>query len=74
MPQEIIDEWRGKDPIGGYERTLLDEVVASEEDLAAIQQRVRREVDAATDEAERSPMPQPEDAAKGVYAGDGYWD
>jgi pyruvate dehydrogenase E1 component alpha subunit/2-oxoisovalerate dehydrogenase E1 component alpha subunit len=69
VPQEIIDEWRGKDPIERFERTLLDEGTASEEDLAAIQQRVRREVDTATDEAERSPMPRGEDAAHGLFAG-----
>ncbi|MEK6372255.1 MAG: thiamine pyrophosphate-dependent dehydrogenase E1 component subunit alpha [Acidobacteriota bacterium] len=73
VPQEIIDEWRGKDPIERYERTLIDEGVASEADFEAIQQRVRKEVDAATDEAERSPMPRGEDAAKGLFAGDGYW-
>lgn len=74
IPQEIIDEWRGKDPIERYERTLIDEGMASETDLQSIQQRVRREVDVATDEAERSPMPEGSDAARGLFAGDGYWD
>ena len=74
VPQEIIDEWRGKDPIERYERTLIDEGVATEADFEAIQQRVRREVDAATDEAERSPMPEPHHAALGLFGGDGYWD
>jgi len=73
VPQEIIDEWRGKDPIERYERTLIDEGVAAEADFEAIQKRVRREVDAATDEAEKAPMPRGEDAAKGLFAGDGYW-
>src|SRR5437667_6716838 len=74
VPQEIIDEWRGKDPIERFERMLVDEGLAAEEDFEAIQQRVRREVDAATDEAERAPMPKGEDAGKGLFAGDGYWD
>src|SRR6185295_16860026 len=67
VPQEIIDEWRGKDPIERYERTLIDEGTAAEADFEAIQQRVRREVDAATDEAERAPMPKGEDAALGLF-------
>src|SRR5207247_8298626 len=73
VPQEIIDEWRGKDAIERYERTLIDDGVATEADLAAIQKRVRAEVDAATEEAERSPMPQAHEAALGLFAGDGYW-
>jgi pyruvate dehydrogenase E1 component alpha subunit/2-oxoisovalerate dehydrogenase E1 component alpha subunit len=74
VPQEIIDEWRGKDPIERYERTLIDDGVASAADFDAIQQRARKEVDTATDEAERAPMPDGSDAARGLFAGDGYWD
>lgn len=68
VPQEIIDEWRGKDAVDRYEKTLLDNGMATAEELAAIQQRVRKEVDAATDEAERAPMPKGEDALGGVFA------
>ena len=39
----------------------------------SLSQRVREEVDAATDEAEKSPMPNGEDAGKGLFKGDGYW-
>ena len=35
--------------------------------------RIKRELDAAVDEAERSPMPNPADAAKGLFKGDNYW-
>jgi TPP-dependent pyruvate/acetoin dehydrogenase alpha subunit len=48
--------------------------VAVEDDFRNIQERVKREVDAATDEAERSPMPTPADAARGLYIEDGYWE
>ena len=47
--------------------------LATQGDFDAIQQRVRKEVDTATDEAEKSPMPNPSDAALGVFGGDGYW-
>lgn len=73
VPREIIDEWRGKDPLERYERALIDGGVAKPSDFESIQQRVKTEVDAATDEAERSPMPEPHEAALGLYAGDGYW-
>jgi len=73
VPTEVIDEWRGKDAVERFERVLIDDGVATADELTAIQKRVRAEVDAATDEAERSPMPQPDEAAKGLFAGDGYW-
>ncbi|HJT18659.1 MAG TPA: thiamine pyrophosphate-dependent dehydrogenase E1 component subunit alpha [Thermoanaerobaculia bacterium] len=73
VPQEIIEQWRSRDPIDRFEATLIESGVATKQDFESIQQRVRSEVDAATDEAERSPMPRGEEATKGLYAGDGYW-
>ncbi len=74
VPQSLIDEWAAKDPLVRFESALLDAEIAANADFESIQARVRREVDAATDEAERSPMPRPEEASMGLYAGDGYWD
>ena len=74
VPIEIIDQWRGKDPVARFEQTMVDRRVAQQSDFDALQQRVREEVDRATDEAEQSPMPRPEEAAMGLFAGDGYWD
>ncbi|MFZ2490217.1 MAG: thiamine pyrophosphate-dependent dehydrogenase E1 component subunit alpha [Thermoanaerobaculia bacterium] len=74
VPPEIIEEWQARDPLVRFERVLLELGVASAAEFDAIQQRVRREVDVATDEAERSPMPDPSEAALGLFAGDGYWD
>jgi pyruvate dehydrogenase E1 component alpha subunit/2-oxoisovalerate dehydrogenase E1 component alpha subunit len=73
VPPELIEEWRAKDPLTRYENTLVEQNLATREDFEQIQQRVKRELDAAVDEAERSPMPKGEDAAKGLWAGDGYW-
>jgi TPP-dependent pyruvate/acetoin dehydrogenase alpha subunit len=70
----LIEEWKAKDPLVRYEKALVEGELAQTSDFEAIQQRVRKEVDAATDEAERSPMPNPSDAGKGLFAGDGYWD
>ena len=74
VPVEVIDEWRGRDPLERYEQTLTETKIATAEDFEQIQKRVRAEVDAATDEADRAPMPRGEEAARGLFAGDGYWD
>jgi pyruvate dehydrogenase E1 component alpha subunit/2-oxoisovalerate dehydrogenase E1 component alpha subunit len=73
VPSALLESWKAKDPIARFEAKLLEDGTASQADLDAIQQRVRKEVDDATDEAERSPMPNPEDAGRGLFAGDGYW-
>lgn len=71
---ELIDEWKAKDPLARYEKVLLELGIASQGDFDAIQQRVRHDVDTATDEADRSPMPDPADAGRGLYIEDGYWE
>jgi TPP-dependent pyruvate/acetoin dehydrogenase alpha subunit len=73
VPPELIEEWKAKDPIARFERVLLENGHASPEEFEATRVRIKRELDAAVDEAERSPMPNPEDAAKGLFKGDGYW-
>ena len=73
VPPELLAEWQAKDLLPRFERVLLEMGFAKQEDIDTIQQRVRQDVDAATDEAERSPMPVGEDAARGLFKGDGYW-
>jgi pyruvate dehydrogenase E1 component alpha subunit/2-oxoisovalerate dehydrogenase E1 component alpha subunit len=74
VPQSLIEEWSAKDPVVRFEKALVDAGIAAAADFEMIQSRAKREVDAATDEAERSAMPQPEEAARGLFAGDGYWE
>jgi TPP-dependent pyruvate/acetoin dehydrogenase alpha subunit len=74
VPPEMIEEWKAKDPIPRFERVLLEIGAAKQEDFESIQQRVKKEVDAASDEAERSPMPQPDEVNEGLFAGDGFWE
>jgi pyruvate dehydrogenase E1 component alpha subunit/2-oxoisovalerate dehydrogenase E1 component alpha subunit len=73
VPAELIEEWRAKDPVTRFERVLLEMGTAAPADFDAVRARVKRELDAAVDEAERSSMPNGEDAAKGLFKGDGYW-
>ncbi len=73
VPPALIDEWKAKDPLARYEKVLRELGVATDDDFANIQQRVKQEIDTATDEAEASPMPNPADAGRGLYIEDGYW-
>jgi pyruvate dehydrogenase E1 component alpha subunit/2-oxoisovalerate dehydrogenase E1 component alpha subunit len=73
VPPSLIEEWKAKDALLRYERVLRELGVATDDDFVRIQQRVKQEIDAATDEADRSPMPEPADAARGLYIEDGYW-
>jgi TPP-dependent pyruvate/acetoin dehydrogenase alpha subunit len=74
VPQALIEEWSAKDPVVRFEAALVEAGIATAADFERIQSRARREVDTATDEAERSPMPRPEEAGMGLFGGDGYWD
>ena len=74
VPQSLIEEWSAKDPVVRFEQALVDGGIATTADFEMNQSRARRDVDAATDEAERSPMPKPEEASMGLFAGDGYWE
>ncbi|HEX2207905.1 MAG TPA: thiamine pyrophosphate-dependent enzyme, partial [Longimicrobium sp.] len=66
-----IEHWAAtSDPIDRYVKVLLDEGWATAAELTAIGGDVDRELDEAVAEAERSPLPAPEEALTDVY-GDG---
>src|SRR3954466_6769736 len=68
VPAGEIDRWASEnDPIDRYVKRLRGEDF-SESEVAAVDVRVKDEIDRATDEAEASPMPDPMDALVGVYA------
>jgi pyruvate dehydrogenase E1 component alpha subunit/2-oxoisovalerate dehydrogenase E1 component alpha subunit len=68
VPPGQIEQWAAEnDPIDRYIARLLSEGVTSAE-LAEIDARIQREIDEATDLAERSGVPEPLDALVGVYA------
>jgi TPP-dependent pyruvate/acetoin dehydrogenase alpha subunit len=69
VPAGEIERWeKENDPIDRYTKRLTDEFRFEGADLTRIDERVRAEVDQATDEAERSPFPEPLDGLEGVYA------
>jgi TPP-dependent pyruvate/acetoin dehydrogenase alpha subunit len=68
VPAGQIEKWAAEnDPLDRYVARLADEGVGAAE-LAAIDERVLREIDEATDIAEKSGVPEPLDALIGVYA------
>jgi TPP-dependent pyruvate/acetoin dehydrogenase alpha subunit len=69
VPAGEIDRWaRENDPIERYLTRLRDEFGFGPEEVRGVDERVTREVDEATDIAERSASPEPLDALVGVYA------
>ncbi len=68
VPKEQFEEWKQKDPIERFERHLLGNGLATEEDLKEIVARIDTELNGEVDFALASPMPPAERAFEGVYA------
>jgi pyruvate dehydrogenase E1 component alpha subunit/2-oxoisovalerate dehydrogenase E1 component alpha subunit len=69
VPAGEIDRWAAEnDPLDRYRSVLTGEFDLASTELDAIDARVRDEIDQATDVAELSPMPEPRDALRGVFA------
>ncbi len=68
VPDGEVEWWAANnDPIDRFTAWLTQHHVASADELAAIDASIAAEIDAATDEAERSPMPEALDALVGIY-------
>src|SRR5687767_7047382 len=69
VPGGEIERWeRENDPVDRYLRVLTEDLDFDDADFAAVDARVSREIDEATDIAESSPMPLATDALVGIYA------
>jgi len=68
QPKEQIAEWEKKDPVDRYVATLKESGWAGESELAAVEQRVQAELDAAVALCENEPLPEVGTALEGVYA------
>ena len=68
VPKEELAHWASEsDPVDRYVHRLVDAGLAAEGDLKAIDERVRDEVDRATDACVAEPLPDAETALPGVY-------
>jgi TPP-dependent pyruvate/acetoin dehydrogenase alpha subunit len=68
MPPEFIEVGRRNDPIARYADWLRTSDRLDDAVLAALDERVRREVEAGLAEGEASPQPEGPEAIEGVYA------
>ena len=64
VPKAQIEEWRAKDPIERQQARLRELGV----DVAAIEEEVRRDIEAGVQEAMQMPMPDPASATEGLFA------
>jgi len=71
VPDWMRKEWEAKDPILRFERRLTGKKLWTEKDKKEILERIDRELKDELAAAEASPLPQPEEAALGVYCEDG---
>jgi TPP-dependent pyruvate/acetoin dehydrogenase alpha subunit len=69
VPDGEIEEWaKNNDPLDRYMQVLKAEYNATDAEFDVIHERIQREIDAATDEAEKSGVPEALDSLEGVYA------
>jgi pyruvate dehydrogenase E1 component alpha subunit len=66
--KDEIEKWKEEDPIGIYHRYLVDEKIATIDELEAIDQQVEEETQDAVEFAESSPEPAPEELFEDIYA------
>jgi 2-oxoisovalerate dehydrogenase E1 component len=57
-----------RDPLASFPRVLIEEGVATEDELRALREEVDREVNEAADAAVAAPVPEPESATLHVYS------
>jgi TPP-dependent pyruvate/acetoin dehydrogenase alpha subunit len=69
VPKDVLELWsKSNDPLDRYSQRILAADLVSETDLKEIDDRVRVEVDQATDACVNEPLPPGESALPGVYA------
>lgn len=62
-------EWAKRDAIQCFRKRLLEQETATEEEIAAIEQRIEEDIEAAVEYAQMEQDPAPEDALQYAYAG-----
>ncbi|NJO01745.1 MAG: pyruvate dehydrogenase (acetyl-transferring) E1 component subunit alpha [Bacteroidia bacterium] len=65
--RDEVDQYRALDSIDRVKQTILENKFASEEDLAAIEEKIKDIVEDAVQFADESPYPDPSEAFKDVY-------
>ena len=66
--KEEVEQWKMRDPIEMVMHTILTEKIATQEELDAINAKVKEIVDESVKFAEESPYPPAEEAFQSIYA------
>ena len=69
--QEEIRKWQENDPIGIYEKYLVSNNIASEEELNDVDKKASEIIEEAVQFAESSPEPAPEELFSNIYVEEG---
>ena len=69
---EELEDWKKKDPIERFKKDLIRQGILTDVSIKQIDQAIQREIDEAIQFAEKSPLPQPEDAFKDVFVSQYY--
>jgi TPP-dependent pyruvate/acetoin dehydrogenase alpha subunit len=72
VPKALVAEWEKKDPLVLFRATLLERGAATEKDIDEIDRMTKSLAAQEADAAEASPVPDPADVSRGVYAGDDF--
>ncbi len=70
--KEEVEEYKAKDPIESVLKTIREKKYATDEEIEAINNRVKEEVDESVKFADESPYPDPSELYKDVYAENDY--
>jgi len=68
VPRQLLEEWRGKDPIQRFETRLRGQGILDDAGVARVTKRIADELEAAVAWAEASPFPEGKDVEQGVYS------
>jgi pyruvate dehydrogenase E1 component alpha subunit len=66
--KEEVEAWKQRDPVAVTRARLIDSKLLNEMSAAGLESQVKAAIDAAVAEAERSPLPAPEECLEDVYA------
>lgn len=70
--KEEVAEWKMRDPIEMVKEKILSGKIATEEEIEAINEKIKGQVDAAVKFAEESPYPDASEAFKDIYVQEDY--
>jgi len=68
--KEEIQQWQETDPIGIYNKFLMEKNIATDAELSDVHTQVEAEIEDAVEFAESSPEPKPEELFEHIYVED----